>query len=416
MTRDRRDRGRPVGSVSSTAYVLLLLLAGFLGALVLTLDRQAERTNRQQAAQQMRTAAQFAASAVATEIATLRTLGARLAATPALQDAVTTGNRTAMQAIAHANHAAIRVRGTQVGKLAPAPRLVTTIVLEAHDSTVARVTLALPLDRRLITRLRNRVPLPAAATLAFAERGIVTPRSTIASSAAVGSGVRVIASEALAVVDARTSAYLRKLVVAAILTFLLAIVITVRLARPLRTLVGDLSSRAERDALTGLANRRTLDERLRGEFERALGQGSELSLVLLDVDDFKRINDRHGHQCGDDVLCAVAAVLTASVRAADLAGRFGGEEFAVVLPGTGASGAVRVAEQIRAAVASLEVATPRGERVHVTASFGVSAVGGARSAEQLVECADRLLYDAKRQGKNRVCAVDRAGTEDLAVV
>jgi diguanylate cyclase (GGDEF)-like protein len=414
-----RQRQRLAGSVSWTAFMLVLLLAGLLGALVVTLHRQEARTNRQQTAQQLRTGAQLAASALRTEQANLRTRAARLAASPALQHAVASGDRAALLKIARTSHAAIGLRGVRIGKLAAPPRLVTTIVLESQGSTAARVLLALPLRRGLLARIRGQVPLPQAATLAFAERGAAPHlESSVVAAAAVVPGVRIVAAEPRATVDARTDDYLHKLVVGALLTFLLAVVLAGRLARPLKTLVGDLSRRAERDALTGLANRRVLDERLHEEVERALRHDAQLALVLLDVDDFKRVNDRHGHQCGDDVLRAVAHVLAASVRASDVAGRFGGEEFALLLSGTGAAGAARVAEQIRGAVAELEVLTPAGEPVPVTASFGVAAFpDDAQSGERLVEHADRCLYDAKRAGKNRVVRSDRPGrAEGLAVV
>jgi diguanylate cyclase (GGDEF)-like protein len=418
MIRGHRHRGLHAGSVSSTALVLLVLLAGLLAAFVLLLDRQASRTSREQAAQQMQTAAQLAASEVRTEAANLRTVGARLAAATAFRQAVASDDEATLLAIARASHAKIDIRGRQVGELARPPRLAATIVFDAHGSTVATVTLGLPLDRRLLARVRSRVPLPEAARLSFAAGSAAhSPASRVAASAAVGAGEQVVAEEPLAVVDARTSAYLHKLVFAAILTFLLGILVARGLARPLRALVGDLSSRAERDALTGLPNRRMLDERLHEEFERALRHGTELSLVLLDVDDFKQINDRYGHQCGDEVLRAVAQVLAASVRSSDLAGRFGGEEFAVVLSGTGAPGAARVAEQIRSGLENLDVAALPGERVRVTASFGVSALSDARSVAQLVERADRRLYAAKRAGKNRVVMAERAGSaEELTLV
>src|SRR5690348_4593776 len=159
MHRGRRHRHRPAGSVSWTAFMLVLLLAGLLAALVVTFHRQAARTNRQQAEIQMRTAAQLAASSVRTERANLRTRAARLATSPALQRAVASGDRAALRAIARANRAAVDIRTAHVGKLPPAPRLATTIVLEAHGSTAARVTLALPLGSRLLARIRSEVPL-----------------------------------------------------------------------------------------------------------------------------------------------------------------------------------------------------------------------------------------------------------------
>ena len=119
------------------------------------------------------------------------------------------------------------------------------------------------------------------------------------------------------------------------------------MARPVARTIDELSDQAEHDPLTGIANRRALDARLEDELERARRHGTHLGLVLVDVDDFKKFNDRYGHQCGDDILRTFAALLADSVRELDLAGRFGGEEFALVLPGTPVEGACLLAEQIR---------------------------------------------------------------------
>jgi len=174
----------------------------------------------------------------------------------------------------------------------------------------------------------------------------------------------------------------------------------------LARMVGDLSERAERDELTGLANRRALDDRLREEIDRARRYGTHLTLVLIDLDDFKHVNDRYGHQCGDDVLRVVGALLSRSVRELDLAARYGGEEFALVLPGTVADGARRVAEKIRATVGAVEIPAPSAERIRVTASFGMAEFPAWSTVEELIAEADRCLYEAKRHGKNRVMATE----------
>jgi len=419
MSSGRSQRRRLGSPVSSTAAVLVLLLAGLLSALVLMLHRQASRTNVQQATVQLRTAAELAAAALLRERADLRTRATRLAASPRLQRAVARDDLRELRAIARANRATVVVGGTRIGRLPAQPRLATTAVLRTHVSVAARLTLALPLRPALFAKIRGRLLLPAHATLLIATRH---SRSSIAATSVYGSallapGVRVVAVEPRVDVAARTAAYTHRLVVAALLTLLVAIVVAGRLARPLRTMVGDLSHRADADALTGLANRRLLDERLRDEVERAARYETHLALVLLDIDDFKRINDRYGHPCGDDVLQAVARVLNNSVREIDLVGRFGGEEFAVILPGTAAVGGVRVAEQIRDALTTLELVAPNGDDVAVTASFGVADFPEAPTLEELVERADSRLYRAKQSGKNRVVGADhRASVGDVAAV
>jgi diguanylate cyclase (GGDEF)-like protein len=153
-----------------------------------------------------------------------------------------------------------------------------------------------------------------------------------------------------------------------------------------------------------VANRRALDERLLEEVDRARRHGTHLSFVLLDIDDFKKVNDVFGHQAGDDVLRAVASVFGGSLRELDFAGRFGGEEFALILPGTTLAGACRVAEQIRERLGELAVIGPQDEVIGVTGSFGASEFPTCPSLDELIEQADTALYGAKRAGKNRVMA------------
>jgi diguanylate cyclase (GGDEF)-like protein len=155
------------------------------------------------------------------------------------------------------------------------------------------------------------------------------------------------------------------------------------------------------DGLTELANRRQLDEALANEIGRVERFGGSLALIYADLDDFKAVNDRHGHQAGDDVLRAFADVLRRTVREIDLPARHGGEEFAVLAPETDIEGALRLAERIREELASAPVETTAGP-IAVTASFGVSSFPAEPSAAELFAAADRALYEAKRAGKNRV--------------
>jgi diguanylate cyclase (GGDEF)-like protein len=168
-----------------------------------------------------------------------------------------------------------------------------------------------------------------------------------------------------------------------------------------------LHERVERlaaiDELTGLLNHRRLQEVLAREVRRAERYASSLALVMLDIDDFKQVNDRYGHQQGDAVLRAVAEVVRGSVRQIDFAARYGGEELAIVLPEIDIDGAVRLAERIRGAIADVAVPLPDGGTLSVTASLGVAAFGPtAPGRQELVTAADAALYRSKRGGKNRV--------------
>jgi diguanylate cyclase (GGDEF)-like protein len=158
------------------------------------------------------------------------------------------------------------------------------------------------------------------------------------------------------------------------------------------------------DHLTGLANRRRFSESLGLEVSRAERFEGSVSLVLADLDDFKRVNDRFGHQTGDEVLRRFADLMRESMREFDLAARHGGEEFAVLLPETDLEGGVRLAERLAEALRDERFTTRGGETFSVTSSFGVAAFPDVSSAEQLMLAADRALYEAKKEGKNRVSA------------
>jgi diguanylate cyclase (GGDEF)-like protein len=156
------------------------------------------------------------------------------------------------------------------------------------------------------------------------------------------------------------------------------------------------------DSLTGLANRRSLDDTLRFELARATRFGGDVCLVVADLDDFKHVNDQYGHPFGDVVLQEFANVLRATAREADAAARWGGEEFALVLPATDVEGGARLAERARQIFEAQAIRAPDGVDLQVTASFGVASFPEAPDHDSLIEAADAALYAAKRAGKNRV--------------
>ncbi|CRL50690.1 Phytochrome-like protein cph2 [Pseudomonas sp. URMO17WK12:I11] len=165
----------------------------------------------------------------------------------------------------------------------------------------------------------------------------------------------------------------------------------------------ELALLAATDALTGVANRRTLDQTLRHEWFRAQRSGKPLSVLMVDADHFKAFNDRHGHQGGDDALRAVAKVICANVRRpGDLVARYGGEEFSVILAETDNAGARQIAEKIRVAVEQMPLVA--GAETPITVSIGISTWTTEKeiSLEQLLFMADKALYQAKEGGRNRV--------------
>jgi diguanylate cyclase (GGDEF)-like protein len=162
------------------------------------------------------------------------------------------------------------------------------------------------------------------------------------------------------------------------------------------SLVDQLRDMAATDGLTAVANRRTFEAALEVELTRAARSGSSLSLVLIDIDHFKSLNDTHGHQAGDEVLRAVARAIKDQSRAFDTPARYGGEEFAVIMPGCDVADAERGAERFRQAVGALDGIS----RVTVSAGVATFPVHAA-DADSLVQMADAALYESKGAGRNR---------------
>ncbi|WP_312943755.1 PleD family two-component system response regulator [Agrobacterium sp.] len=160
------------------------------------------------------------------------------------------------------------------------------------------------------------------------------------------------------------------------------------------------------DGLTGLHNRRYLDNHLKVLFNRAATRGRSLSVCITDIDRFKVVNDTYGHDAGDEILKEFAARLRATVRGADLACRYGGEEFVVVMPDTTAEMAANIAERLRMSIEGKPfVLRSSGQEINITASLGISCNSpNVETPEQLLKEADNALYDAKRAGRNRVVA------------
>jgi diguanylate cyclase (GGDEF)-like protein len=190
----------------------------------------------------------------------------------------------------------------------------------------------------------------------------------------------------------------------------------------LQSLIDSLVDMSSRDALTGLANRRSFELALAREIDRVARAGEPALLLALDIDHFKQVNDTHGHASGDVVLKAVAKALLDCVRPMDLVARVGGEEFAIVMPNCAPAFGQAVAERVRRRVEAMPVAIGIAQQIHVSVSIGGAfAPQWVRSSPALwIERADLQLYRAKAEGRNRVClepsAVSVVSAEEKALL
>jgi diguanylate cyclase len=174
---------------------------------------------------------------------------------------------------------------------------------------------------------------------------------------------------------------------------------------------------ASTDALTGISNRKRFDARLREAAAEAMENGDDLSLLMLDIDHFKKFNDEHGHQVGDQVLVLLARTLMESIKGQDTAARYGGEEFAVILPKTGLVNAVALADQIRTRLANKKIVNRKtGKQLGtITLSIGVAKFVYGEPLTQLISRADGAMYVAKKSGRNQVRSEDDIQPSEVAV-
>jgi diguanylate cyclase (GGDEF)-like protein len=160
---------------------------------------------------------------------------------------------------------------------------------------------------------------------------------------------------------------------------------------------------AEKDSLTLLYNHGAFHEKLQIELERAARYGRALSVIMLDLDGFKEINDSYGHVVGDRILLMTAGVLCAHLRKSDIAARYGGDEFAVILPETDLAAATTIASRIAAGISEVRMDTGKGDTIPFTASIGYAAcLPESRGRENILNVADRLMYESKRRGRGGV--------------
>lgn len=170
-----------------------------------------------------------------------------------------------------------------------------------------------------------------------------------------------------------------------------------------------LAELAQTDELTGLNNRRHFMSLLDSEVDRARRNGHPLILAMADLDHFKQVNDRYGHTTGDHALQVVASTLRRGSRDYDILGRYGGEELMILLPETDLESARTILERLRRQIAAIELDSSDGEAVKLTISIGVAALQEGGSGAELIDAADKLLYCAKEQGRNRICVMEKAG-------
>jgi len=283
-----------------------------------------------------------------------------LARSPAVQRAVIRRDVPALKRVALARpRVSFYLRTRLVAGRTWRESLGRSVWLTVNGRRVAKIVSSVPLNAALARRLTLDAPRGASDRLVLARQGrlvggrtFVTEGHTVKFGATSfrgvpglvpdSGGVRLLALRPQAAIDAQVRPYVQRVRYAGLGSFALLVLVAFLFAGPILRVLGDfrrVASQATLDSLTGLANRRTLDEELVLEWRRAHRVGDSLAFVLLDLDDFKTVNDGHGHQAGDAVLRAVGEILGGGVRQVDLAGRYGGEEFALILPETDLPGA-----------------------------------------------------------------------------
>ncbi|HZD88187.1 MAG TPA: GGDEF domain-containing protein [Gaiellaceae bacterium] len=330
------------------------------------------------------------------------------ASSPQLQAAIRKRDTSALRAFARQHDLLLEVAGRRYGRpLRHAATARTSLVRKGRP--IGSIVAQLPLDAATL----KRVAMPTSPGVRFSFAGLhaVSPAGRgVTLPLTEGAGIRAYLPRRL--VSARIDGAYHRVEEAGAFALLSLMLLTFVLARPLLRalrLTERQASEARVDPLTGIANRRGLEEILAAEIARARRFEHPLGVILLDLDHFKQTNDSFGHAAGDLVLRALGRLLTSSARHGDTVARLGGEEFVVVLPETGVGGARRLAERLRREV---EAQAVRG--IRTTASCGVATVVAGDTVDSLLAAADGALYRAKELGRNRTEVARRGGPSSAA--
>ena len=445
MISRRHRRVERTGALRARLIVSILVAAllPFLAAWWIA-DAYVSKQARTNAELRLTFTAQSAAREASVLLAATRTRAIALAGNPALQRAARRHDRRAISDLLHRGEA-VRVAASSAGSepqrangawIGERPRGVPAVLVEVTSGghSLATVSVSAPGGQALLDHIRGAELTGTGDLLALERGGVVVAgpaalqgailgRSGSLRAAARSYQARTVAlpgydppARIVAVADGSLTGddlgeLRRRLAIAALISLVSICLYAAALARPLLRGLSRVASVAEQamiDPLTSTANRRGFERALVIELGRSERHGHPCALVIIDLDGFKQVNDLHGHGVGDDVLVVVAERLRESVRAADTVARLGGEEFALLLPETDLPGALIVAERVRSAIEAGGVRIKGGDRLTVTASFGVADFPASRDRVALMREADQALYTAKRLGKNRVVAATRA--------
>jgi diguanylate cyclase (GGDEF)-like protein len=426
-TGDRRNPNTGLSRRSALQLLAgLLVVAGIpVVATVRILDANALRNQKAHADAALLTQLQAAGDEVRGVSDDASTEAADFAGTIPLQTAMLTNDRATIARLVRQQRGTlvVYVGGRRVAGRLPRLAITRSTSIALTHKPVGRVVAAIPLDQRLLRRLLKAAGSAGGDRLLFIRGGKVVgsgDRIHLAGNTVKlgGQGYRaqlgplpnagrtkLLALRPSSTITASVRPYQQRVLFAALGSFGLLVLVGLMFGGPILRTLGDfrrVASQAATDSLTGLANRWAFDEELALEWRRAERVRDPLALILLDLDNFKSVNDTHGHQAGDEILRRVGQVLAGSVRHVDLAARYGGEEFGVIVPETDLDGAIELAERLRVALEAEEVMLLDGTRLSVTASFGAAVKGDLPGGENLVAAADEALYEAKRAGKNRV--------------
>jgi diguanylate cyclase (GGDEF)-like protein len=421
------------------ALLLIALLAAVLTGIGLALAHSTREQKQSHVTAHLSVALQAALSAASHEAAAAQQSARALAAEPKLQRALAERDTQLLRRLTASVHGAVAVPGKQGLPPLRQPSLRRAVRVFRKRNVVGTVAVTRPLDGDLLSSLRAAARLPAGEGILFVrgEHVLAGPAGVLQARVPPGAQtvrlggadylvvqtpfvdgpppVRLAAFAPVAEVDRPVARSNRFLAAALAVTFLALLLLARIVARPVLVPLARLGRAARSsgtDDLTNLPNRRAFTEAAGAELVRARRSGRALAVALVDIDDFKLVNDTYGHSAGDRVLRGVADLLREHFREIDRPARLGGDEFAVLLPETDLNGAHEAAERFVTALAGCEFGDGRNRLRGITASAGISAAAD-RDLDVLLEAADRALYRAKKHGKNQVRTEDPDENEGL---